>query len=88
MGDIESFLRNSAIARKARLDARLVFRSASTTPRQLHRELTGGEVHLAGDAKCDLVAGGVTIATGTLVERDGRYYFEARQRNTDEENAK
>jgi hypothetical protein len=88
MGDIETFLSSSAIARRARLDARIVFRTGSTTPRRLHQELTAGEVELGGDATCELVAGGKIIATGSLVERDGRYYFEARNSNEAGENAK
>jgi hypothetical protein len=49
------------------------------TPGELGRALEAGEVGLGGEPVCEFVAGCTVIATGEIVERDGRYFFQAKE---------
>lgn len=76
---LEKFLSESIIAKRARVPARVVFRKAQMTPGKLSRALEAGELSFGGEPVCELVAGGTAIATGEIVERDGRYFFQAKE---------
>ena len=76
---LEEFLSESIIAKRATVPARVVFRKAQMTPGKLSRALESSEVVLGGEPICELVAGGTVIATGEIVERDGRYFFQAKE---------
>ena len=72
-------LSGSPVARLARVPLRVVFRRERMTPRQLDAALVRGELQAGAGAVCDLVSGDTVIATGELVEREGRYQFVAKE---------
>ena len=76
---LEEFLSESTIAKRATVPARVVFRRTRLTPGETGTALDSGELTLVGQPVCELVAGAVVVATGVIVERDGRHYFEARE---------
>jgi len=76
---IDTFLSSSPIARAAKLNARVVFRRAATTPAELHDGFVAGAAPIRGEAVCELIAGEQVIATGEVIEKDGHYYFKARE---------
>ena len=76
---IEQFLSESVIAKRTTVPARVVFRRTRMTPGELGRALEAGEVGLGGEPVCEFVAGGTVIATGEIVEREGRYFFQAKE---------
>ena len=78
---LEEFLSESTIAERASVPARVVFRKARMTPGELGRAFEAGTVALGGQPECELVAGGTVIATGEIVERDGSFFFEAKESN-------
>ena len=77
--EIEQFLSKSAIAKKAHVAARVVFRRDRMTPRELQEAFIAGAVELAGESGCELIAGDQVIARGEVIEKDGNYYFKAKE---------
>lgn len=77
---LEGFLANSEIASKATVPARVVFRSRQRSPAEMRTALASGNLTFRGEAMCDLVAGGQTIARGEIVEKDGSWFFVAKER--------
>jgi len=78
---LEEFLSESTIAKRASVPVKVVFRKARMTPGKLGRALEMSEVTLGGRPECELVAGGTVIATGEIVEREGSFFFEAKESN-------
>lgn len=78
---LEEFLSESTIAERASVPAKVVFRRTRMTPGKLGRALNASEVTLGGRPECELVAGGTVIAAGEIVERDGSFFFEAKESN-------
>ena len=76
---IGKFLSESVIARRATVPAKVVFRRTRMTAGKLRQALDAGEITFSGQSICDLVAGGTVIATGEIVERDGHYFFQAKE---------
>ncbi|MEE8440890.1 MAG: hypothetical protein V3S41_04145 [Spirochaetia bacterium] len=76
---LEQFLSESVIAKRATVPARVIFRRARMTSGELGRALEANEVTIGGQPECRLVAGGTVIAAGEIVERDGRYFFQAKE---------
>ena len=76
---IHDVLSGSAIARRARVPLRVVFRRERMSPRELDASLAHGELQAGAGTVCDLVSGETVIATGELVERDGCYQFIAKE---------
>ncbi len=76
---LEQFLSESIIAKRATVPAKVVFRKAQMTPGKLSRALEAGELSFGGEPVCEFVAGGTVIAAGEIVERDGRYFFQAKE---------
>ena len=76
---LDRFLSESMIAKRAKVPAKVVFRATQMTSGSLTRALGAGEVTIEGEPRCDLVAGRDRIATGAIVEKDGRFYFQAKE---------
>jgi len=76
---VAEFLSGSAIAAKAKVPARVVLRRTRMTPGIVGESLDSGQMVIDGEFACDLVAGETIIATGEIVERDGSYFFEAKE---------
>ena len=55
---------------------RLVVRRGSKSPRELDSACRNGRMPVDGNEVCELTANGKAIATGSIVERDGSYFFE------------
>lgn len=79
---ITEFLSTSPIAKRAQVAARVVFRRTKMSPRELQEGFAAGTMDLGGDPICELVAGGQIIASGEIVEKDGAYYFKAKENTT------
>ena len=78
---VEEFLSESIIARRATVPARVVFRRTRMTSGSLGSSLDAGRLAVGGEPVCDLVAGSTVIATGEIVERDGCFFFQAKESN-------
>ena len=81
MAHLTAFFEGSPIASRARVQARVVFRTDTRTTAELGRALHSGEVTFSGPAECALEVGGEILATGEIVERDGSYCFVATEVN-------
>ena len=76
---VSEFLSTSAIAKKAKVAARVVFRRAQLSPRELQHGFVSGSVELSGKPICELIAGGQIIARGEIIEKDGTFHFKAKE---------
>lgn len=78
---LEEFLSESTIAKRSAVPVKVVFRKVRMTSGKLNRALDVNEVTIGGRPECELVAGGTVIATGEIMERDGSFFFEAKESN-------
>ena len=81
---VESFLQGP-VARAIRLPGKVVLRRSETTLDRYRRGVAEGSIQLDGPEVCELVVGGVVIASGVVVQDDdGEYYFKVRKEEIDE----
>jgi flagellar motor switch/type III secretory pathway protein FliN len=78
---VEQFLSGSATAKRAKVPARVVFRRTQTTSGNLASSFEAGVLTVGGEPSCDLIAGGTVIARGEIVEKDGSFFFQAKEAN-------
>jgi hypothetical protein len=82
MDQFDAFLQDSPLARRTTLSARLVLRRGHLTPRQLLALRERGEYRLDRPvAWAELEVGGQVLAEGEIIEREGKRYFRAIERN-------
>ena len=75
--NLERFLAGSPIAKRARMDVRVVLRRFTASPREIDEGIRGGRLLVSGTPACELVAGGVVLARGTIVETENGPAFKA-----------
>jgi len=75
MAELSDFLEGSSVASRAKVPARVIFRSMTCSTADLSRALRNGEVVFDGPHCCVLEVGGAKLASGEIVERDGSYCF-------------
>lgn len=75
--ELEQFLENSALARKIRLDSRVVIHRCRLSHENLTSLTQQGHFTPAAGSKniCELEVAGKVLAYGKIVKRDGEYYF-------------
>ncbi len=71
----ETFLKTSSAARRIGVDARIVIRRFSSTPKQVAAVLEDGTVEIDGPPICELTAGEIVLARGEIRELDGVLSF-------------
>ncbi len=74
-GNLETFLRDSTMARRVRADARVVVRRFDASPRAVAAAIDSGRVEIDAKPVCELIVGGELVARGEIITEDGANAF-------------
>ena len=76
MSDVQKLINSPTLSNGVAVTARIVLRRFELTPRDVENGCCRGAIKPGGKTACDLVANGSVVASGTITERDGTYFFE------------
>ncbi|MFW6261511.1 MAG: hypothetical protein ACOC6J_08005 [Spirochaetota bacterium] len=75
-GNLEAFLKDSPVARRAHADARIVVRRFTAAPREVEAAIESGRVEIDAEPICELVVGGTLVARGEIITEEGSSRFQ------------
>lgn len=75
MTEIQKLLEAPIFTNNLSVNAKIVVRRTRMSAREVDYCCQRGICKLGGEETCDLVVNGSVIATGTITERDGKYFF-------------
>ena len=75
-GNLETFLKNSRVARAVRAQARVVVRRFEGSPHAVETAMGSGRIEIEAKPICELVVGDTLVARGEIITEDGASRFQ------------